>query len=298
MTDSEKTVRALFCAFNRLTAARGTVDAWDFFPEADFDTGSNLCRTLRAGVEAVKRDESLGVCDLLDRAARAMLRAARGRSGAILAAAFKGFSDETAKCGGVTAAGLPAALHGACARAAVLLAQPVGKSTMADLLAHCAAALTAAPQPTLAGAFCFLDNTAKGYLHQNAPPDAGALGLSLLLEGVAAYLSDADAALPGAVTFQKQAAADGYLYAVALTVLARVPFCAPALRGRLQEVGEAVRVEERGDTLAVSLCTNRPDSALTQALRFGSLTEISIKNRAQSAAQNAISDGGSPFERL
>ena len=297
MTDSEKTVRVLFCAYNRLTAARRTVDAWDLSDNADFDTGSNLCRTLHAGVEAVKRDESLGVCDLLCRAARAMLRASHGRSGAILAAAFKGFSDEAAKHGGVSPAGLADGLRGACTRMAVLLAEPVREGTMSALLLHCTAALCETPQQTLSAAFRFLSETAKATLQSDAP-DAGALGFSLLLEGVADCLGEADDVLPDHVTFRKRTADDGYGYAVSLRVLPRARYCAPALKRRLLDVGDAVRVEEQDDTLLVSLLTNRPDTALTQALRFGQLTQITIDNRAISAAREAVSDGGAPFERL
>lgn len=297
MTDSEKTVRVLFCAYNRLTAARRTVDAWDLSDNADFDTGSNLCRTLHAGVEAVKRDESLGVCDLLERAARAMLRASHGRSGAIFAAAFKGFSEGAAKCGGVSPAGLADALRGACTRMAVLLVEPVREGTMSALLFHCSAALCASKQQTLPKAFRFLSETAKAYVRSDAP-DAGALGLSLLFEGVADCLDAENADLPECVTFRKRPSDDGYGYAVSLRVLSRARYCAPALRRRLSDVGEAVQVEEQGDTLSVSLLTNRPDNALSQALRFGQLTEITIDNRALSAAQDVLSDGGAPFERL
>ena len=280
MTDSEKTVRALFCAFNRLAAARSAVDAWDIFPEADFDTGSNLCRTLRVGVESVKRDESLRVCELLDRAATAMLRCAKGTSGLLLAAAFKGFSDEAAKHGGVTESMLPAALRSARDRATLPLVSPVTDGTILGLLSFCAAALETEPAPSLPAAWTALCGAAVRYLRRSSPPDAGALGLTLILEGVGASLNSQDAA-PGTVLFQKHDTGDAYTYAASFTVLPKLPFCAPALTRQLRDLGDAVRVEARGDTLAVSLTTNRPDNALTHALRFGALTDISIQNRTR-----------------
>ena len=280
MTDSEKTVRALFCAFNQLTAARGTMDAWNFFPTADFDTGSNLCRTMQAGVEAIKRDESLGVCALIERAARAMLRCSKGASGAILAAFFKGFSDEITARGALRSDVLPAALERAYDRAVLLLPDPVTAGTMLGLLRDGIAALNEGAPKTLSEAWLCLAQAANRSLKQNdAPPDPGALGVALVFGGVSGFLNDETS--PRVLLMPAVSpACDAYAYAVQFTVLSKSQVPPQALERRLREFGEQVCVTQQADTLNASLKTNRPDRALTDALRFGALTNIAVQNTA------------------
>ena len=279
MTDSEKTVRALFCAFNKLTAARAALDAWNFFPVADFDTGSNLCRTWKAGVEAIKRDESLSVCELLERAAKSMLRFSKGNAGAILAALCKGFSEAVTLRGRLDSAGLEDAFSRAAARAYTLLPDPVTDGTMLGLVQHCKQQAATCKTCTLPEAWRLLAAATHTYLQPKDPPDPGALGLSLILDGVSEFLSNGvDAVQENNILFSKHGANAGYTYAVSCAVLSKAPVTPDVLLQKLQPLGDAVQVNRRADIFFFSLKTNQPDRVLAATMRFGNLTDISIEN--------------------
>ena len=81
MTNSENFIGAMSSMYNNLASNRPYLDSLNVFPVADSDTGTNLCRTVKAGADAVRRQENLSVNELLEKSAKAMLRSARGNSG-------------------------------------------------------------------------------------------------------------------------------------------------------------------------------------------------------------------------
>lgn len=90
-----------------LAAHRTEIDALNFFPVPDADTGTNLYLTLDAALDRVRGDLDLdrsgdarpSLVDLAGRLAHAILFTARGNSGVILSQIFRGLSEEIGETG-------------------------------------------------------------------------------------------------------------------------------------------------------------------------------------------------------
>lgn len=80
----------LVSAANTLENNKAEINDLNVFPVPDGDTGTNMSLTLGAVRRIQPKDES--VSDCATQAADAVLRSARGNSGAILALFFRGFS--------------------------------------------------------------------------------------------------------------------------------------------------------------------------------------------------------------
>ena len=80
----------LVSAANTLENNKTEINNLNVFPVPDGDTGTNMSLTLGAVREIEPENESVSEC--ATKAADAVLRSARGNSGAILALFFRGFS--------------------------------------------------------------------------------------------------------------------------------------------------------------------------------------------------------------
>lgn len=139
--------QALETALAELRRCSSQVNALNVFPVADHDTGSNLCATLAAAVEAVRADAekraaspggSAPLGDVAAAAARGAFWGARGNSGAILAEYLQGLAEAWAgleKAGGLQVA---RALRAAARAARAAVQAPVEGTvlTVADAVAE------------------------------------------------------------------------------------------------------------------------------------------------------------------
>jgi fatty acid kinase len=185
-----------------LVAAQEEIDRLNVYPVADADTGTNLVRTMRAGVEALAAarpepgaDSLAAVCETL---ASALLRGACGNSGTLLSQLLRGLADAARGVDRLDGPALAAALTSSAALARAALARPVEGT----ILSVADAAATAATAAAAAGADLAAVVTAartEGQTALASTPDqlpalhgrvdAGGRGLVVLLEALEAAVT-------------------------------------------------------------------------------------------------------------
>ena len=304
MTNSENFIGAMSSMYNNLASNRPYLDSLNVFPVADSDTGTNLCRTVKAGADAVRRQENLSVNELLEKSAKAMLRSARGNSGVIISSLFKGFSDHMNKLGAYTASELSAAFDSALKNACRVIDRPIFKSTVLSIVIACRDALSKNRFSTTREAFSFIVPAANEALRQTefdleeakraGVVDSGAAGLTLMLGAVDSFLSrkntpqDIPVGQEEQIVFKKHSplSAPEYTYCTEFIVLRKNRKPETELEKKLSALGNSVIVVGDGEIIKVHLHTNDPGKAMELSSPFGALTDIKIDNMALQAEQN------------
>lgn len=199
MTDSEILIRTLFSGYNKLASNREKLNSLNVFPIADKDTGANMARTMKAGVEAVKGMKDSDALTVLERFSKAAIRGARGNSGVILSVLFKGFSDAAREKGGVFPNTLRYCLHCAFVTACASLSEPVVEGTMLYIAAaarNCpgdfeTASLAVCLERITAECKKALDETENCFLQlkNGKTADSGAFGLFLIISAAGEILA-------------------------------------------------------------------------------------------------------------
>ncbi|MDR7417186.1 MAG: DAK2 domain-containing protein [Armatimonadota bacterium] len=255
---------------------------------ADHDTGSNLCATLAAAVEALQAAEGADLGKIAAVAARGAFLGARGSSGAILAEYLYGLSEAWRDLAEADAARIRAALRMAARAARGAVQEPVEGTmlTVADAAAAGAEAEMRRPQEVLdraaAAARAAWIQTPRllPVLRRAGVVDAGAAGLVALLEAMAGA---ARGTVPPPLSPPAPVARIPTLAASPLPATAR--YCTEVLlqtrrvsmdrvRRALQRMGDAVVVAERDGLLRIHLHTSVPHLVLSRALRWGSLEQV------------------------
>jgi hypothetical protein len=201
--DGRRFQRLLLGGIARLVGERGHLDRINVFPVPDGDTGTNLALTFTAIGERLATTSTRHAGELLAAAADAALDGSRGNSGAIFAQYLQGLSESLAGHARVRPDELARALANAesCARSAIQ--NPV-EGTVLTVMREIAAAAAPGQLPEnsdfltlltvlLDRARAAVDTTRRTLpsMRDARVEDAGALGLLVLLEGMA------DALQPG-----------------------------------------------------------------------------------------------------
>lgn len=310
MTNSENFIGAMSSMYNTLASNRSYLDALNVFPVPDSDTGTNLCRTVKAGAEAVRRRENLSVNELLEKSAKAMLRSARGNSGVIISSLFKGFSDHMNKLGAYTASALCDAFDSALRSACRAINRPVYKGTVLSIVIACRDALAKNRFSTTGEAFSVIVPAANEALRQTGLDleeakragvvDSGAAGLTLMLGAVDSFLSrkstpqDIPCERDERIVFKKHSplSAPEYTYCTEFIVLRKNKKSEAELEKKLSALGNSVIVVGDSEIIKVHLHTNDPGRAMELSSPFGALADIKIDNMALQAEQK----GGEKLE--
>jgi dihydroxyacetone kinase-like predicted kinase len=207
--------RWLAASVDALGARRGHLDAINVFPVADSDTGTNLWLTLADGLEAVRDLPAEASDEHVSRAfARGALLGARGNSGVVVSQYLSAFLEALTRAGGPSSldgAGLARCLAAASAAAYEALAAPIEGTVVTVGAAAARAAEDAAAEGHSPAAVAIAAATAGrsavratteqlDVARDAGVVDAGALGLSIVLDQMVAVLSGAEAlaALPDA----------------------------------------------------------------------------------------------------
>lgn len=185
-------------ALAALVQAREELDRINLFEIPDGDTGANLVRTLGYGCSAIANMPSgLPATQMCADFATALWRNASGCSGLILASALKPLLWAFADRGCIDADGLVDGLEAAAGAAAAAVARPV-RGTMVTVFEEAARAARAARAadralPAIAAAVAAAVRSAVQQSQTQIPElaragvvDAGALGLSLILQALCA----------------------------------------------------------------------------------------------------------------
>lgn len=80
-------------ARDEIARSRNRLNAENFYPVADADTGSNMEATIRAAAEAMDQESSDQLHVIADAAAQGALHGAQGNSGVLLSQILRGFAD-------------------------------------------------------------------------------------------------------------------------------------------------------------------------------------------------------------
>jgi DAK2 domain fusion protein YloV len=200
--DGEAVRRWCRMSTEALAQARAAIDALNVFPVPDADTGTNMHITLMAAAEAVDSlPPGAGSAEVWRAAARGALLGACGNSGIIVSQLLRGLADVCAPESRCDGAVLARALAHAAASARAAVSRPAEGTvlTVADAAARAgtgaAGTLAAVVTAAAAAAREALPGTREqlDVLAASGVVDAGAAGLCVLLDALAATVTGAAA---------------------------------------------------------------------------------------------------------
>src|SRR5215472_6539862 len=286
--DGEAVRRWCRLSTDALAQARAAIDALNVFPVPDADTGTNLHITLMAAADAVDAlPAGATSAEVWQAAARGALLGACGNSGIIVSQLLRGLAEvcaPEARCDGVVVA---RALAHAAASARAAVSRPAEGTvlTVADAAARAgtgaSGTLAAVVTAAAAAARQALARTREqlDVLAASGVVDAGAAGLCVLLDSLAATVTGAaaagafevPAAVPGPGSPRDSTAVHGS-YGYEVTYLLEAPDePVGALRERLDALGDSlvvvggeglwnvhVHVADAGAAIEAGLLAGRP----------------------------------------
>ncbi len=284
------------------------VNAVNVFPVPDGDTGTNMFLTMRSTMQEAENctDESAG--GILAAMSHGALMGARGNSGVILSQIIRGIAQAIEGLQAMDSAGFVSGLEQGAAAAYKAVTEPAEGTILTvirevsedarrrlngsapDLLPLLESAVDAAHE-SVARTPSLLPVLAEAGV-----VDAGALGLSYLLEGMLRRLRgeslDVDEGEVGAVgrdwlemTEQRHATGES-LYGYCTEVLvAGKGLDADSIRERMLDLGDSVLVVGDEKLVRVHVHTDDPGAALAHGTSVGSLVQVKVDNIRRQAEQ-------------
>ncbi len=303
----------LISAANSLENNKTKINDLNVFPVPDGDTGTNMGLTIGAVREINLADDTISDC--ATKAASAVLRSARGNSGAILALFFRGFSKavkgmETADANVMVDA---FALGKEEAYKAVM--NPA-EGTILTVIRRCAEDAPAHRDNcgnNLLTFFASILNTAEKTLEQTPEMlpilkeahvvDAGGAGFVMILRGMLAALRGtpvASTTQSGNDIEEKAEFADfntddiKFSYCTEFIVEKSESYLgegtAAALYERIEDLGDSIVFVDAEDIIKVHIHTNHPGAVLEAALLFGMFATVKIENMKKQ--HSSLADAG------
>ena len=292
----------LISGSNALDNNKEDINNMNVFPVPDGDTGINMTLTLSA-VRRIKGDFS-SVSAYSSEAASAILRSARGNSGAILSLFFRGLSKAWKSSDTIGAAELAAGFRRGCDEAYRAVMKP-SEGTILTVMRRSAEEAEAALErgefsdDTLAEYLEFiigkaqesLDDTPKmlPVLKEVGVVDAGGCGFVTVLRGMMAAVKGAPVILTA-----KEAEAPKADFSEFDTENITFPYCtecvvekypefegeghAKKLHDLLGSVGDSVVFIEDEKIIKLHVHTDHPGKVLEKACQYGMLATVKIEN--------------------
>ena len=303
-----KTLRdAIISGANNISNQRSRVDELNVFPVPDGDTGTNMSMTIGAAVRELEAmDDDCTVGDAAKAAASAMLRGARGNSGVITSLLFRGFSKALAGKKEAAASDIVSALEKGVEGAYKAVMKPTEGTmlTVARIASEEASASGIADvhelwKLVLAAGQRALDNTPNQLpvLKKAGVVDAGGQGLMVIFEGMEVVFDGGDPIRSEELTQNKakldSSAAGKGVYADDLMKVEDIKngYCTQflvnkesqdvsisRLRAFLESNGDSVVVIEDDDVANCHVHTADPGKILSEAIKYGYLTQFKIEN--------------------
>ncbi len=301
-----KTLRdAILSGANNISNQRTRVDELNVFPVPDGDTGTNMSMTIGAATqELAALPDSCTVGEASKVAASAMLRGARGNSGVITSLLFRGFSKALQGKQNAEAADLAKALQMGVEAAYKAVMKPTEGTilTVTRLAAEAAVASTATEVPALwaevmtAGQAALEDTpNLLPVLKKAGVVDAGGQGILLVFAGMQQVFEgrgmvqgeevapkpklNSDAAGKGVFTDDLMKVEDiKNGYCTQFLVHKNPDASIAKLRAFLESNGDSVVVIEDEDVANCHVHTADPGVMLSEAIKYGYLTNFKIEN--------------------
>ena len=296
---------AIISGANNINNQRSRVDELNVFPVPDGDTGTNMGMTVGASVRELEAlDDSCTVGEASKTAASAMLRGARGNSGVITSLLFRGFSKALKDKTTADAADLAAALKMGVEAAYKAVMKPTEGTilTVSRLAAERAAEFTEMDIPemwenTLAAGQAALDDTPNllPVLKKAGVVDAGGQGIMVIFEGMQQVFAGkgivAGAEVAAKPKVSSEAAGKGVFaddlmkvedikngYCTQFLLHKEENASVERLRAFLESNGDSVVVIEDDDVANCHVHTSDPGMMLSEAIKYGYLTNFKIEN--------------------
>ena len=298
---------AILSGANSIRNQRTRVDELNVFPVPDGDTGTNMSMTVGAAVpELQAMKDSCTVAEASKAAASAMLRGARGNSGVITSLLFRGFSKALEGKKEATAADLAAALQKGVEAAYKAVMKPTeGTILTVARLAGEEAAASGLEDPVelwklvVEAAQKALDNTPEQLpvLKKAGVVDAGGQGLVIIFTGMLQVLQGGGIVAADEAQGQSKgklnssAAGKGVFtddlmkvedikngYCTQFLVNKYEGASADKLRAFAESNGDSVVCIEDDDVINLHVHTADPGVILSEAIKYGYLTNFKIEN--------------------
>ena len=301
-----KTLRdAIISGANNIANQRTRVDELNVFPVPDGDTGTNMSMTIGAALSELNAmPDTCTVAEASKSAASAMLRGARGNSGVITSLLFRGFSKALAGKTDAEAADLAKALQMGVEAAYKAVMKPTEGTilTVTRLAAEAAVAAETDDVPQLWATVCeagqkALEDTPNllPVLKKAGVVDAGGQGIMLVFEGMKQVLDGgeivASAEVAAKPKLDSSAAGKGVFaddlmkvedikngYCTQFLVHKDSGASITRLRAFLESNGDSVVVIEDDDVANCHVHTADPGMMLSEAIKYGYLTNFKIEN--------------------
>ena len=296
---------AILSGANNIANQRTRVDELNVFPVPDGDTGTNMSMTVGAArreLEALPDNCTVG--EASKTAASAMLRGARGNSGVITSLLFRGFSKALKGKTTATAADLAAALQMGVEAAYKAVMKPTEGTilTVTRLAAEKAAACTDMDEQGLwaemmAAGQAALEDTPNQLpvLKKAGVVDAGGQGIMVVFEGMKQVFDGGEIVASAEVAAKPKVSSDAAGKGVFADDLMKVEdikngYCTQfllhknedasvtRLRAFLESNGDSVVVIEDEDVANCHVHTSDPGMMLSEAIKYGYLTDFKIEN--------------------
>ena len=301
-----KTLRdAIISGANNIANQRTRVDELNVFPVPDGDTGTNMSMTIGAALSELNAMlDTCTVAEASKSAASAMLRGARGNSGVITSLLFRGFSKALAGKTDAEAADLAKALQMGVEAAYKAVMKPTEGTilTVTRLAAEAAVAAETDDVPQLWATVCeagqkALEDTPNllPVLKKAGVVDAGGQGIMLVFEGMKQVFDGgeivASAEVAAKPKLDSSAAGKGVFtddlmkvedikngYCTQFLVHKDPGASITRLRAFLESNGDSVVVIEDDDVANCHVHTADPGMMLSEAIKYGYLTNFKIEN--------------------
>ena len=301
-----KTLRdAIISGANNIANQRTRVDELNVFPVPDGDTGTNMSMTIGAALSELNAmPDTCTVAEASKSAASAMLRGARGNSGVITSLLFRGFSKALEGKKEADVADIVAALQKGVEGAYKAVMKPTEGTilTVARVASEEAAACGAEDVPALwdvvmAAGQKALEDTPNllPVLKKAGVVDAGGQGIMLVFEGMK-QVFDGGEIVAGAEVAAKpkldsSAAGKGVFtddlmkvedikngYCTQFLINKYEGASAAKMRAFAESNGDSVVCIEDDDVINLHVHTADPGKILSEAIKYGYLTNFKIEN--------------------
>ena len=297
---------AIISGANNINNQRSRVDELNVFPVPDGDTGTNMGMTVGAAVRELEAlDDSCTVGEAAKTAASAMLRGARGNSGVITSLLFRGFSKALEGKKEAGADDLVEALKKGVEGAYKAVMKPTEGTilTVARVASEEAAACDASEVPALwdvvlAAGQKALDDTPNllPVLKKAGVVDAGGQGIMVIFEGMGKVFHGepivaGGEAAPNKAKLSTENAGRGVFtddlmkvedikngYCTQFLLHKDEGASVARLRAFLESNGDSVVVIEDDDVANCHVHTSDPGMMLSEAIKYGYLTNFKIEN--------------------
>ncbi|HZJ77613.1 MAG TPA: DAK2 domain-containing protein [Clostridia bacterium] len=295
----------ILSAANNINNHRKEVDALNVFPVPDGDTGTNMSMTMGAAArEVTLLHDDADFSTVINTAASALLRGARGNSGVILSLIFRGIARGVKDSKTIDSNELAVALQSGSKTAYKAVMKPTEGTilTVVRIASEKAKASAAKGDDvlTLWGVVCESAEEALAdtpnilpVLKKAGVVDAGGQGLVYIFDGIKSVLetgtiiqssdgeNDAKQERSAIISMSNEDIKFAYCTEFLINKNAKSNKDSLKLRAYFESIGDSVVVVDDDSLIKVHIHTNEPGNALQAALKYGSLVNIKIENMHQ-----------------